>query len=226
MGAWGAGSFENDMALDWADAVQGLDDVRKTFERLKAETDAHPDKGAMYLDADFASELIAAAETVAMLLGREIPNFPKELKARIGDKIPESDPLFHQARNAISHVMRTSELAELWEEAAEETDDNSWLAELSELIDRLNPDIEYIPPPIEELEADIGGPIENCAFCNKQVSEKDEIFTIAIKNHDSFSSMTRYMPIHLKCLNARLHHKFAIQNFKFDPDNPPDLDDL
>ena len=122
--------------------------------------------------------------------------------------------------------MRTSELAELWEESAEDGGENEWLAELSELIDRLNPDIEYVPPPPEELEKDIGGPIENCAFCNEQVSKKDELFTLAIKNHDSFSSMTRYMPIHLRCLNARLHHKFAIQNFKFDPDNLPDLDDL
>ena len=115
MGAWGAGSFENDTALDWAGGVQGIDDVRGIFAQLKSETDVHPDQGAMYVEADFASALIAAAETVAMMLGREIPGFPEELKARLGDGIADSDPLFHQARNAISHVMRNSELAELWD---------------------------------------------------------------------------------------------------------------
>jgi hypothetical protein len=34
------------------------------------------------------------------------------------------------------------------------------------------------------------------------------------------------MWLHLKCLNARLHHKHAIVDLKFDPNNMPDLDQL
>ena len=36
--------------------------------------------------------------------------------------------------------MRNSELAELWEEGAAEASENEWLAVLTRLIDRLNPD--------------------------------------------------------------------------------------
>ena len=73
MGAWGAGSFENDTALDWAGAVRSLADVRGPFDRLKALTDAREDGGAQVVDSDLASELIAAAETVAMLSGAQDP---------------------------------------------------------------------------------------------------------------------------------------------------------
>ena len=40
MGAWGSGSFENDIAMDWAAEIQSVADVRKPFERLKQDTDA------------------------------------------------------------------------------------------------------------------------------------------------------------------------------------------
>ena len=56
MGAWGSGSFENDTALDWAGDVRSVEDVRKPFEQLK--------RGRIEacVDADFACELLAAAE--------------------------------------------------------------------------------------------------------------------------------------------------------------------
>ena len=76
MGAWGSGSFENDAALDWAAGVQSIDDVRGPFERLKAE-----DSG--YVDVDLACEVVAAAETVAMLMGRKSPDFPDDLAERL-----------------------------------------------------------------------------------------------------------------------------------------------
>ena len=71
-----AGSFENDTAMDWAAWVQSVDDVRKPFERLKRDTDAHRREAELVVDSDFACELLAAAETVAMMLGRRIPDFP------------------------------------------------------------------------------------------------------------------------------------------------------
>src|SRR5688500_7596290 len=118
MGAWGVGSFENDTAMDWAASVQSVDDVRKPFERLKRETDAHGTGPELVVDSDFACELIAAAETVAMLLGRRIADFPEDLVERLSGAGEPDNLLFHQARNGVLHVMRNSELAELWEEAA------------------------------------------------------------------------------------------------------------
>src|SRR5688572_24516205 len=153
MGAWGPGSFENDTAMDWAASVQSVDDVRRPFERLKAETDAYAGEAELVVDSDFACELIAAAETVAMMLGRRVQDFPADLAQRLAGAGEPDSLLFHQARNAVLHAMRNSELAELWEETAQEAGKNQWLAEMTRLIDRLNPDVEFEPWDNDLIEA-------------------------------------------------------------------------
>ena len=225
MGAWGAGSFENDTAMDWAASVQSVDDVRRPFERLKTETDAHGGEGELVVDSDFACELIAAAETVAMMLGRRIHEFPADLAQRLAGAGEPDSLLFHQARNAVLHTMRHSELAELWEETAEESGVNEWNGELTRLIDRLNPEIEHIPWEPEEVEQNAGGPAGPCAFCDRPVG-KDELFGMNLHDYSDQMSFARGFWLHLPCLNARLHHKHAIADLKFDPDNMPDLDKL
>ena len=118
MGAWGSGCFENDTALDWAGDVASAEDVRKPFEQLKRETDGHMGPGELVLDPDFACELLAAAECVATMMGRSGPDFPPDLAKRLANAGKPDNLLYHQARNAILHVLRCSELAELWEETA------------------------------------------------------------------------------------------------------------
>ena len=111
MGAWGSGSFENDAAMDWAAGVKSIDDVRAPFDRLKRETDATSGKKASdkyAADADYACELLAAAETVAMLMGRRSRDFPDDLADRLADAGEPDSLLYHQARNAVLHVMRKS----------------------------------------------------------------------------------------------------------------------
>ena len=225
MGAWGAGSFENDTAMDWAASVRSLDDVRRPFERLKTETDAHSGEAELVVDSDFGCELIAAAETVAMMLGRRVPDFPADLAQRLAGAGEPDSLLFHQARNAVLHAMRNSELAELWEEAAAESGINEWNEELTRLIDRLNPDIEFEPWQPEEIEQNAGGPAGPCAFCDRPVG-KDELFGMNLHDYSDRMSFSRGFWFHLPCLNARLHHKHAIADLKFDPDNMPDLDQL
>src|SRR3712207_808638 len=105
MGAWGPGIFENDTAMDWAAGVQSVDDVRKPFEALKRETDAYKGEGELTIDADPACELLAAAECVAFMLGRPSRDFPDELADRLRDAGAPGNLLFHQARNALLHVM-------------------------------------------------------------------------------------------------------------------------
>ncbi len=225
MGAWGSGSFENDSALDWAGSVQSLADVRKPFDRLKALTDASEDGATYSVESDLASELIAAAETVAMLMGRVIPDFPEGVRQRLADAGKPDDLLFHQARNAVCHVLRTSELAELWDEAAGETGTNEWHASITGLVDRLNPDIEFIPWEPAEIEEQAGGPVGHCAFCDRPI-DRASLFGMNIHDYSDRMSFSTGLWFHLPCLNARLHHKHAIVNLKFDPDNPPDLDKL
>ena len=225
MGAWGAGSFENDAAMDWAGSVQSLDDVRKPFERLKQDTDAHGIEPELVVDADFASELLAAAECVALLMGRPSRDFPDDLAQRFSALGEPDSLLFHQARNGVLHVLRNSELAELWEEAAQESGENEWLAEMTRLIDRLNPDIEEEPWSPEEIEEKVGASAGPCGFCGKPVS-KDEMYMMTIYDAANKRGYSRGFWFHLPCFNARVHHKFAVANMKFDTNNLPDLDKL
>ncbi len=228
MGAWGAGSFDNDTAMDWAATVTSVADVRRPFERLKRETDAFSGDGELVVDSDFACELVAAAETVAMMLGRRIRDFPADLAERLAGAGQPDSLLFHQARNAVLHAMRNSELAELWEEAAPGAEPNEWLAELTRLIDRLNPEVEHVPWEPEDIAEKVGAPLDSagpCAFCNQPV-ERSELWGISLYDAHDMNSMGRGFWLHLPCLNARLHHKHAIADLKFDPDNMPDLDQL
>ena len=225
MGAWGAGTFENDTALDWAGGVESLADVRKPFERLKSETDSAPDGPSMVIDADLASELIAAAETVAMMMGRRIPVFPEELAAKLEGAGEPDDLLFHQARNAVLHVLRFSELAELWEETVEDGGENEWHGEITRLVDRLNPDIEFTPWPEADAQQFVANSATACAFCNEPLTYEN---AIGLDIHD-YADANAFNPLllaHLACLNKHLHHSHVIHNMKFDPDRPPDLDQL
>jgi hypothetical protein len=211
MGAWGSGSFENDAALDWAAGVQSIDDVRGPFDRLKAEDSGH-------VDVDLASEVVAAAETVAMLMGRKSPDFPDDLAERISGELDSK--VYHRARSALIQVMRNSELAELWQESAEETGNNEWLASLTGLIERLNPDVEAAPWPDEEI-AKVAGPMQTCAFCDQPI-DQSELFMMTLYDASNRLSGGRGMWMHLNCLNSRLHHKHAVINLKFDPNAIPE----
>lgn len=210
MGAWGSGSFENDTALDWASEVQSIDDVRAPFERLKAV-------GSGYVDADLACEVIAAAEAIAMLMGRKSADFPDDLAERLSGE-PDNE-VYHQARSAVMQVMRKSELAELWQEGAEETGNNEWLAALTGLVDRLNPDVEPAPWPKEDLEKAVG-PMQTCAFCDEPIPA-DELWAMTLYDASNRRSGGRGLWMHLRCVNSRMHHKHAIIDLKFDPDNMP-----
>lgn len=230
MGAWGSGSFENDTALDWAAGARSVDDVRRPFERLKVCTDGHQGEGEFIVDADFGCELLAAAECVALMLGRRARDFPDDLAERLSEAGEPDSLLFHQARNAVLHVMRNSELAELWEETARESRINEWLVELTGLIERLNPDVQQpetwplvIAGQEQASPADVMGA---CAFCGKDV-ERRHLWGMNI--HDPFDLTglsNKSFWLHLRCLNARMHHKHAVADIKFDLDNMPDLDKL
>ena len=229
MGAWGAGSFENDTALDWAAGVQSVDEVRRPFAQLKQDTDSYIGKGELIVESDFACELLAAAECVAAMLGRPSRDFPDDLAQRLSGAGEPDNLLFHQARNAVLHVMRNSELAELWEEAAAQHGENEWLATLTNLIDRLNPEIDDEWAFLSGAPRDRGDPTEivaTCAFCNRPI-ERQHLWSMHVDDaYNPGRAGKKSYELHLPCLNSRLHHKHAVADFKFDPDNMPDLDQL
>src|ERR1700722_69908 len=89
MGAWDAGSFHNDTALDWVHHLcQSADvtPVRTALDRA-VEQRLPPQPSLLgrllgrrpveqYLEADAACEALAAAEIVAFWLGRPAADFP------------------------------------------------------------------------------------------------------------------------------------------------------
>lgn len=203
MGAWGAGGFENDEALDFVSDVASADD-------LAAELGKRPQDPSQETPADQAQRMIAAAECVAAMLGRPAADLPKELKPRIAGFGEVGQELLDAAREGVSSVLSWSELPDLW---AEEDATPFNLAIMS-LIDRLNPDLPFNPPePLEDSEVR-----QTCGFCDGEI-EPAELVSINIdQQFDEINQLNRGFWCHLRCLNARLHPRHIVQDWKFDPE--------
>jgi len=134
MGAWGAGNFENDTALDWVWDLEGADDL-SPVEAAIAGVLAGDEE---YLDADAGSMGLAAAEVVAALRKRPPDDLPAEVSAWV-----EAHPLEPGAdlvRDCLAAVAKirddeASELRELW--AEEEELLAEWHGAVDDLVARL-----------------------------------------------------------------------------------------
>ena len=112
MGAWGPGHFENDAALDWLYDF-GENDFRlidRTLSGVAAMVEADE------LDADEASEVLAAAECVAAAAGFPMDDPPEELAEWLADNSPiQVKPAYiEMARKAVTRVLTQSELRDEW----------------------------------------------------------------------------------------------------------------
>ncbi|MDO7853272.1 DUF4259 domain-containing protein [Hymenobacter convexus] len=129
MGAWGHRNFDNDMAADYlAGLREGLSeaDLVATLEAA-VEDD--------YLDADAASEALAAAEIIAANQQKPAADFPPDaLTSAAAIRIAEPELVKKLARKAVKAILKESELRELWEESDEYKD---WRAVQRELLERL-----------------------------------------------------------------------------------------
>ena len=125
MGAWGAGSFDNDDAGDWV------------WELADADTSILEDAFARVIEADDDLEApdcsvgVAAAEVVAALRRRPADQIPEEVAAfvtRIGE-LPSAD-LISASLQALKRIKTKSELQELWDKSETRTEWHEALAEL------------------------------------------------------------------------------------------------
>jgi hypothetical protein len=202
MGAWGAGGFENDTALDFAATIESVDDLAAVFTSESGEK----------IDADTGCVVIAAAECVAAMLGRPADDIPEDLAARLMEFGKPEAALLEATRNHVSMVISRSELSELWAEA--DNPDEFNLA-MTGLIDRLNPDIKpkgrkgrKKKPPFNR---------SPCAFCNKPMGEEEfGMFDLSV-DPGSGHPLRLGKWAHLSCLNARLHPSHIVQVWKTDP---------
>jgi hypothetical protein len=129
MGAWGAGPFDNDDALDWLAALSASRDFAAGREALDVASDDH-------LEAPEASMALAAAEVVAAALGHPTELLPDEVAAWVnsnGSVVTPSDAAIALA--AVERVLAgDSEIRELWIDAG---DDDEWLGSVHGLRQRL-----------------------------------------------------------------------------------------
>lgn len=135
MGAWGAGSFENDSALDWLDSF--CDDsgagIAPIVEALTAIAEL---TSADYLEVDEASDAIAAAELIAALQGRPPLHLPDCATAWLNAQHVIIDPgLIVLALGVVDRVKANSELQDLWSESG--GPDSEWHAVIADLEMRL-----------------------------------------------------------------------------------------
>lgn len=133
MGAWAEGPFDNDGALDWLAGLQGADDLTYVREALAVAV-GDPD-APEYLETDDATAAIAAAEIVAALQGYARFPLPDNAVSWLMDhcELP-GGPLVPLAREAVTRVLTSSELQELWAESATY---DAWKAETEGLLKRL-----------------------------------------------------------------------------------------
>ena len=89
------------------------------------------------------------------------------------------------------------------------------------LIDRLNPDLPYDPPPPRDEMEIRSGYLTRCVFCDGEIAE-GETFNLEFRDYSNSDGlwMSRGIYCHLPCLNAKLHPRHLLQNWKFDPDEP------
>ena|SRR5438128_154006 len=150
MGAWGAGSFQNDWALDWLAGLRESRDaslVRAALSRVVEHggTKCSPPsilerlrgrrRHTDWLTARIASKALAAAEIVAAWLGHPPADLPDGTTAWLQQHSSSFQPdLLALARQAISIVKTNSELKDLWEEG----DPTKWRKVVQDLEQRLS----------------------------------------------------------------------------------------
>jgi hypothetical protein len=130
MGAWGVNSFENDAALDWLADLEEAEDASLLIEAFQIDL-GEP------LDADAGVIALAAAEVVAVILGRPAAELPPSVE-EWGATCRAADirPLVPKALAAIEAVLdEESELRGLWEESEESFPD--WQDSVEDLQSRL-----------------------------------------------------------------------------------------
>ena len=131
MGTWGYYNFDNDAAADFAEDFRDNHSEAVLYEALAT---AAEEEGT--LDADEASEALAAAEIVAAILGKPAKEFPVDLIPVIVKlDASESEDLRELATGAVEAILKKSALQEHW--AGKNDDYANWQQLQHELLERL-----------------------------------------------------------------------------------------
>lgn len=135
MGAWDAGSFGNDDAMDWlAEFEEKPMDAIRTAIAVVIESDEND-----YLDAPDCCIALAAVECVAAALGKPPKDFPDEAAETLAARpiTPDLNLLKHARRTVEQILGKNSELKELWDESE---NPDEWYQVINDLKARLGLD--------------------------------------------------------------------------------------
>ena len=142
VGSWGVTSFENDAAGDWFLLVEEAPDPGAVM----ASTLDDALSAAEILDADSSSEALAAAELCACCAGQLPERLPDNIDAWVQENRhgPHADEV-ELAVQAVTRVREESELRDVWDESGELRE---WLAEVDDLLSRLERSSAGSPPSV------------------------------------------------------------------------------
>jgi hypothetical protein len=133
MGTWGAGAYENDMALDWASETgASLEGIEAALDEVNQTSESD------YLDADVGSVGVAACEALYGYHNPK-PGLLDKLKGVFGCKqksVAKQPNLIVKAHRALDRITgANSELMELWAESKDQG--KEWQDSMSGLRQRL-----------------------------------------------------------------------------------------
>lgn len=128
MGAWSVSPFDNDSALDWVWSLEGAEDTSVLSDALDAVTSADFDEEC--------EEAVAAAEVVAALRGKPLPELPDEVVAYVKTQAGKkpSRELVSLAATVVRRIATASELKALWDESDSAKE---WQDSMTNLLKRL-----------------------------------------------------------------------------------------
>ncbi len=195
MGAWSAGSFGNDSALDFVFRLNGTPDLASAIEILGPKTN--------WIESDLASEAIAAADIIAALLGRASTDLPDEFSGILKLYEFPSSELVESASKAVEHVRSNSELAELWAES----EDDDWIKALDDLLARLDLSETYLAPFNNILDSNdsiVGSIGLSCEFCGDDVLEPEGIMLVVESDDDDIVWFRSTTYAHPGCIEQNL----------------------
>jgi hypothetical protein len=114
MGTWGVNTFDNDLALDWANMVIEEDDKELIIVALKEIANEED-----YIEAPECIEALCAIETIAALKVNAYDLLPDAYKEWVENQGEHAfdETTIALAKKVLKRITSDSELLELWEES-------------------------------------------------------------------------------------------------------------
>lgn len=133
MGTWGIGSFENDIALDWAEMLMEEGDCELILLALKEIINEED-----YIEVPECCEALAAVDVLGALKNQSFERLPKEFgdwleqKSKVDEAFTNWDrPIYELGIRVAEKILAESELLEVWSDS---DDLEEWQAEIRRII--------------------------------------------------------------------------------------------